>query len=326
MKAVITGATGFVGGHLTERLLDEGFEVRCLVREGSRTEDLKSAGAEICIASLFDTELLSELVSGADLLFHVAGLTRSRTIPPYMRINGEGTGNLVDAAINAPERPGRFIYISSLAAVGPNPACYPVDEGYSPKPLKGYGESKLAGEIAVRGAADKLPVTVIRPPAVYGPRDMNFLPMFKAAGKYGFVPVIGDPDKEVSMVYITDLIDGIMVASTCDQAEGETYFITSSDNTFSEIATAVGDATGSSARPLSIPPLIAKIAGEIGEMWWRLTNRSTIISRRKVKDMLQPRWTCSSDKAIVELGYSPQISLKEGMKLTARWYIENGML
>jgi nucleoside-diphosphate-sugar epimerase len=326
LRALVTGATGFVGGHLVERLLDAGMAVTCLVRETSDTSALAGLDVELRTAALDDASSLGRAVGGFDYVFHSAGLTRARTREPYFAVNAEGTARLADAVLAAGELPRRFVYVSSLAAAGPAPSAEPLTEDDEPRPRDHYGASKLAGEREALARADRMPVTIVRPPAVYGPRDTNFLPLFRSAMKLGRVPIVGRPSKQLAMVYVTDLAEGILRAAEAPQAAGRTYYVASGVHTMAEIVDAVCGALDMPSRRLRLPTLAALIAGEIGQLKWALTGKAQIVSRRKVRDMLQPFWICSWDRAREELGYREAVTLPEGMNQTVEWYFDQGWL
>jgi len=324
MRALVTGATGFVGSHLAERLCAEGVETLCLVRGTSRLEWLAGLPVQKLAGSLERPEALP--LGEVDCVFHVAGVTRERTAAAYLAANAEPTRRLAEAAARANPRLRRFVYVSSLAAVGPTPAQAPLDESAEPHPLPGYGASKLAAERAVLAMRERLPVTIVRPPAVYGPRDPNFVTLFRTARRWRLVPVIGSLDKQLTLVHVADLAEGLWLAGTSEAAVGQTYFLGSGTHTWREIAETLSAALGQRLRLVRVPGLVARLAGEVGELRWTLTGKPQIVSRRKIRDALQPRWTCSWAKAGRELGYTPKRALVEGMRETARWYAEHGWM
>jgi nucleoside-diphosphate-sugar epimerase len=326
VKALVTGATGFVGSHLVERLVGEGLDVICLVRRTSSLAWLDGLSVERRVAALEEPDALADAVRDADYVFHVAGLTRARSAEAYLAVNAEGTRRLLEAIARSGGRPRRFVYVSSLAAAGPCASPTPLDETAEPRPLDGYGASKLAAERIVLAEAERLPVTIVRPPAVYGPRDKNFLPLFRTAQRFRVAPVIGSAAKQVSLVHAADLAACIWLAASAEVAEGQTYFVGSGTHTFGEVIDSLAAALGLRVRRLPVPAFLARLAGELGELKWTLTGKPQIISRRKVRDMLQERWTCSWAKAERELGYRPRIELADGMRETARWYASQGWL
>ncbi|MCY2925999.1 MAG: NAD-dependent epimerase/dehydratase family protein [Planctomycetota bacterium] len=324
MKALVTGASGFVGSHLVERLLGEGAQVACLARAGSDLARLAEAGAAVIRPDWEDPAALARATDGADVVFHAAGLTRGRSAGEYMAANAAVTARLVQAAASAGV--GRFVYVSSLAAAGPNPSVAPLDESYLARPSDDYGRSKLAGEAIVLAASPALPVTIVRPPAVYGPRDRNFLPLFRTARRWGVVPAIGGREKLVSFVYAADLAEGIRLAGMAPAAAGQTYFLGSGTHSMGEVVAAMAAALGRPLRLLAVPKPLAFLAGEFGQLVWALTGRSQILSRRKIRDLLQPRWTCTWGKALRELNYQPAFDLPAGMKQTVEWYVREGWI
>ena len=326
VKALVTGATGFVGSHLVERLLQDDVDVACLARRTSDRVWIRDLPVTTHVATLDQADALAAAMEGVDTVFHVAGLTRARTREAYLAVNADGTRRLIEAVRAAGRTLRRFVYVSSLAAAGPAPGPEPLNETDPPHPIDGYGESKLAAERIVQAAAGDMPITIIRPPAVYGPRDTNFLPLFRTASRFRTVPLIGRKTSRISFVHVTDLVDGIALAAADPAGEGQTYFIASGTHSQSDLADAVAGALGVSLRRLRVPSLLARLAGELGQLKWALTGKPQILSRRKINDALQPRWTCCWDKARRDLGYRERTGLADGMKQTAEWYIQQGWI
>jgi nucleoside-diphosphate-sugar epimerase len=325
-QALVTGATGFIGSHLVARLVAEGLQVVCLVRRTSALHWLEGQPVEAHVAALEEPDALAEAVRGADYVFHVAGMTRARSPEAYLAVNAEGTRRLLDAVVRSAGGLRRFVYVSSLTAVGPNPGPEPVDETTEPRPREGYGASKLAAERLLLAAAGRVPITIVRPPAVYGPRDTNFLPLFRTAQRLRLAPIIGKPTKQISFVHVRDLVAGLWRAASAEAAEGQVYFIAGGSHTFVEVIDALEAAVGRRLLRVRVPNLVARLVGELGELRWTLTGKPQILSRRKIADLLQERWTCSWAKAERELGYRPSVSLKDGMRETAEWYARQGWL
>jgi len=326
LKALVTGANGFVGSHLVERLLREGLDVVCQVRRTSRLTWLENLPVELRTASLEDRASISRAVEGVDCIFHVAALIRGRTPEAYNRVNVQGTRNLLEGISRTGTDLKRLVYVSSLAAAGPCPTEQPLDETAQPNPLPGYGASKLAAEQVVLAEKERLPVTVVRPPAVYGPRDTSFLSIFVIAQRYGLAPIIGSPHKELTFVHVDDLVQCLWLAATTDAAVGQVYFAGSATHRYGEFIDALEAALGRRLRRPRVPGLLARLIGELGELKWTLTGKPQVISRRKIRDVLQTRWTCSWEKARRDLGYEPTVELGEGLRQTARWYADNGWL
>ncbi|MBN2449562.1 MAG: NAD-dependent epimerase/dehydratase family protein [Lentisphaeria bacterium] len=325
--AWVTGGTGFIGGWLVERLIEAGWEVTCLVRAGSRTARLEALGVRLVTGCLEAPPPCAVSGEAVDAFFHVAGVTRARSAAEYARANARTTEILFRGLGESPTPPRRTVLVSSLAAVGPTPAgVAPPDESVAPKPLPGYGASKREAETAALAWAEVLPLTIVRPPAVYGPHDRNFLPLFRVAARTGLFPVLGWGRKCLAMVHVDDLVTGLLLAAGTPAAAGRTYFISGGNYGVDAVAEALGRALGRRLRVLRIPSPLARLAGEAGEILWSLTGRTRIVCRRKVTDMLQPNWTCVFDRAGAELGYRPRIDLATGFRQTALWYREQGWL
>jgi len=224
LKALVTGANGFVGSHLVEGLLDKGYRVRCLVRKTSNKRWLSGLEVEFVHGDITEKSSLKSVVKDVDLVFHVAGLTKAKNRDEYVRTNAEGTKNLVEACLEGNANIQRFVYVSSQAAVGPGNDEQPLNETASCRPITYYGESKLQGERIVLQHISKLPITVVRPPAVYGPRDSDMLGFFKVANK-GFRISFGRGESFLSLCYVKDLVDGIILAAENPKSIGQIYFI-----------------------------------------------------------------------------------------------------
>ncbi|HYM00041.1 MAG TPA: NAD-dependent epimerase/dehydratase family protein, partial [Blastocatellia bacterium] len=221
---LVTGGTGFVGSHLVDSLTGKGYRVRCLVRKSSNLKYLKQPGVEFAYGGLDADTDWDTAFKDVDTVYHVAGLTFARRASDYFTVNHKGTENILGAALRRRERLRRFVHISSLAAIGPAVDGEAVTETTPPRPITPYGRSKLAGEEALRMVRDLIDYTIVRPPAVYGPRDYAIFEFFKAV-KRGTSAVIGPDDMKFSIVHVRDLVNGIMLAGQSEVARGRSYFI-----------------------------------------------------------------------------------------------------
>ena len=323
---LVTGATGFVGSHLVDRLLERDRNVRCLVRRSSDLRYLKDSRIEFAYGGLDDATDWDAALAGVETIYHVAGKTFARRAKDYFDTNQRGTEQLLAAALKHRNQIKKFVLVSSLAAIGPSRDGTPVDEETAPAPITPYGESKLMGEEAVRAVGDLLPSTIVRPPAVYGPRDYAILEFFKAIAR-GMMPTIGRYDKRLSLVHARDLADGIILAGESDRSTGRAYFI-SSEEVYSmrQLAARIAEMMGRRARQFAIPRPLAYGVALAAEGMAALTRKPPVINRDKVRDLSERCWGCSIERAKRELGYNPQISIEDGLRETIAWYKREGWL
>jgi nucleoside-diphosphate-sugar epimerase len=314
MNALVTGATGFIGSHLCEELARRGHKVTCLIREKSNLKWIENIDLKIISGDCENIESLYDAVDSIDYVFHLAGLTKACSEDKFFSANTRGTENIIKAVVEKNPKLKRFIYISSLAAVGPSKNGSPLKEEADPMPVSIYGKSKLEGEKAVLKYKKSIPVTVLRPSAVYGPRDRDFFIFFKMLKK-GIFPDWGKC--YYSMLYVDDLIQGIILAAENKKAEGEIYFLSDSKfYTNEEIMNAISSALGIKALRLRVPKYIMPFFAYIGEKIYR----NGIINRDKIRELSHSHWICDTSKAKEELGFMTKVKIKEGIKWTADWY------
>jgi len=248
-------------------------------------------------------------------VFHLAGLTKAGKESDFHAVNALGTENLLSALSAKTSYLNRFVYLSSLAAAGPSCEGMPLDETAEPKPVSAYGLSKLGGEKAAVDWKDRFPVSIIRPPAVYGPRDRDFYLFFRMVKK-GFYPYWGKC--YYSLLYVDDLVKGIITAAESKKAEGGIYFLSDGGiHSNDEIVSEITRAMETRAFRLRIPAQALDLLGRISE---KLVRGASIINSDKLKEIRHSHWTCSSQKAGTELGFVPKVTLREGIKWTADWY------
>jgi nucleoside-diphosphate-sugar epimerase len=325
-KVLVTGGTGFVGSHLVDRLVERGRKVRCLVRESSDLKYLKDPRLEFVYGGLDESTNWDEALEGVSTIYHVAGLTFARRKQDYFKVNHRGTEAVVGAALKRRDRIKKFVQISSLAAIGPGRDGEVVNEETPPHPITAYGRSKLMGEEAVKAVGDLLPVTIVRPPAVYGPRDYALYELFKSIAR-GLSPTIGRYDKRVSLVHAHDLADGIILAGESEASTGRAYFI-SSEEVYSvqRLTDLLAKIFERRVRSIALPRSLAYGVAIAAEASAALFGKPPVINRDKVRDLSQVSWGCSIERAKRELGYSQRVPLEEGLRGTIDWYRQEGWL
>lgn len=314
MKALVTGATGFIGSHLVDELIKEGFSITCLVRKDSDLKWIESYPVNYVTGNCINNDTLKNIFNDFDYVFHVAGITKAQKTDDFYCTNVTGTENLVTAVKKYNKRLKRLIYISSLAVVGPSREGIPLSVGASPSPISDYGKSKLEAEQFVLTQKKELPITIIRPPTVYGPRDKDFVLVFKMIKK-GIFPYFGK--SYYSMIYVEDLIKGIVKTIKTERTVGKTYYLTDDDiYSNDELADIIAKHLGCKYVKLRLPKHIIPVIESVTEV----LRKNSIVSPDKVKELRYTHWLCSCDEAKKDFGFKPQVCLNDGMKWTANWY------
>jgi nucleoside-diphosphate-sugar epimerase len=320
VKALVTGATGFIGSHLVEHLLKNDFAVRVLLRRTSDTVWLKDLPLETVTGDLFDERALSDAVNGVDYIYHSAGVTKARTVEGYYRGNTEGTKNILGAVLRKNPSLKRFVHVSSQAAAGPSPGSDPINEEVEPHPITTYGRSKWASEQECLRHRGELPITIVRPAVVYGPREKDVFEFFHTYAR-GLQPMAGMKEKYVSMLHVSDLVRGILLASESTVSVGETYFLTSGTAYgWKDIGESTRRAMGRKALRVKIPEWGIFAVAAFAEAFAAVSRKPALINFEKARDMVQDYWTSSPEKATRDFGFRQEISLEAGIRETVAWY------
>jgi len=323
---VVTGGTGFIGSHTVEHLLNLGFRVRCQVRKGRKNPGwLEGLPVEIFECDLLTAGSFATLLKEADYVIHVAGITKAKHRQEYFSGNVTTTKNLLEAVLQG-NAIKKFCLVSSLSAAGSSTDGTPLNENSPLHPLTAYGFSKREAEEVTLSFKDRLPVVIVRPPAVYGPRDKDILEMFRAA-RLGFKPLIGPKNKTLSIIHVKDLAKAIVDATLSDKTTGEVYFATDErvycyDELYKELAGIVGK----NAIGIPIPKALLLGLAVATEAVSILGPRPAVLSIDKVLDLLQTHWVCSGTKLKSDVGFETSITIHEGFRSTYEWYEKRGWL
>lgn len=325
-RIAITGATGFLGSHLTERQLNEGHSVRILARDPKKARPFAGRAEKIVVADITDKQALVELMGGVDVVIHLVSNFRTASGPPesYRSINVEGTKAVVAAAQETGVK--RFIHCSTIGVLG-HVESTPADEDSPYNPGDLYQETKMEAERFCREESKKsaMEIVIVRPCSIYGPGDLRMLKMFKMLAKRTFL-LVGPCKENFHAVYIDDIVDGFMSILTTDGIDGETFII-GGENYLSlhDYIKVAADAVGAPMPWIRLPYWPMYAMGALCEAICVPLRIEPPLHRRRVRFYKNNR-AFTIEKAGRLLGYKPKVGLEEGMKRTVDWYKEQGYL
>jgi len=322
----VTGGTGFIGSHLVEALLKKGVQVRCLLRKTSDLKWLKSLPIEVTWGDCNDKTSLREAVEGVEQVFHLAGVTKAIHEKTYFEVNAFGTENLIQACLEHNPRIQKFIYLSSQAAAGPCRNGNKKKESDQCEPISPYGQSKRMGEELALAHAHELPLLILRPSAVYGPREKDIYTFFKLLSKR-IKPCLSGKDQHISLCYVEDIIQAILLAAQAQESSGEIFFLSDGqDYRLEEMGDVFAQAMGVNAFCIRVPEWMIIGMASFSEYFSKLSGKPPLLNKGKVEEMVQRNWVCDITKATTALGFEPHISLAQGAKLTFEWYKKENWL
>ena len=326
MRVLITGASGFLGSHIAEQFADAGHDVRALLRRTSSRKFLQFPHEE-AIGDVTDAESLPAAVSGVDVVVHAAGLTKARNEAEFASVNEHGTTNLLRAVKAHNPSIRRIVYISSIAAHGSSKNGKPRPLDARPRPITAYGRTKLGGELLARRSPLADRTVVLRPPAIYGPRDAALLTFFQLA-RYRFAPLLNGGHNRISMIYATDAARATLLAATAEADIGGCIYYPEDGAVYAwlDILAAIEAATRRKILLLPTPRFAYDLVALGSEAFGAITRRPVVFTREKVREMAQPAWVCSADDLRRDLGWRPEVQIHEGARLTYDWYEQAGWL
>ena len=337
MRCLVTGATGFIGLHLVKRLAEAGREVVCLVRRTSRCEELKRLGVRLVEGDVASGLGVAEAMAGCGEVYHLAGRVAGRTRDDFLRANRDGVRHVVRASGEC-NSPPVVVLVSSLAAAGPAMDRRPVEPGDEPRPVSYYGESKLAGERAARAVAERVPVTIVRPPIVFGGGDRASFEWFRSVARLRLHVMPGLRPRRYSVVHVDDLVGALAAAAergkrivaADDPARrgiGVYYVAADETPTYGELGDYVAAGLGIGRfLKLPVPDWMLRVVGIGGDCVSRATGRPAVLGSDKVREAVAGSWLCSAAAARRELGFAAARPLAERFAATAAWYRENRWL
>ena len=323
-NVLITGASGFIGGHLVDEGLSRGMRVYAAVRKTSNTDHLKKSGIELFPFDLNDQGAFREELTrhvqergGFDFVIHNAGITKVRQPGDFERGNGYMSAAFAQALVDTQPSIKKFIYMSSIAALGPGDpvSMLPIDEEQYPNPITPYGKSKLLGE-QLLADIQGLPYLFLRPSAVYGPRDKKFLEMVSSMFRKGIDIRLGSSQQRLSFVHVADLVR-IVFDSAISSLEREAFNI-SDGNSYqqSEFNKEVIKLIDARAVPVRIPKSVLHVIGYANYAVLSAIGRPVHLSQYKMKEVTAKNWVINIAKAESLLGYRPKFNLKSGLEDT----------
>jgi nucleoside-diphosphate-sugar epimerase len=326
VRVLVTGATGFTGGHLARALAARGEHVRALVRERSRAGALAGAGIEIAPGDLRDRSALANAVRGVDVVYHIAALYREAGLPEreYFATNAAAVGTLVEVAAAAGVR--RLVHCSTVGVHG-DIERPPADEDAPLRPGDVYQRSKVEGEARARDAAARtgLPVVIARPTGIYGPGDRRLLKLFRGVARRRFL-FLGTGDIFYHLTYVDDLVEGFRLCGETPGAAGRTYILAGGEvTTLTKLVEAIAREAGVAPPRLHVPVWPFWIAGALCEAACAPLRIEPPLYRRRVDFFMKSR-AFDIARARRELGYAPAVGLEDGIRRTLAWYGQQGWI
>jgi len=323
-KIFITGGTGFIGSHIVDHFSNNNdYEVYALVRDPDNLKWLNDSDIHVLKGDLFS---IPSLPAQLDYVIHSAGCTKTNKISDYKKINRDGTKNLFESLVNQHISPKKIIYISSLGVTGPSVSDEPIKETQTPCPLTPYAESKLQGEEEALKFKKKFAIIVLRPGGVFGPRDTDFLYLFKSIKK-GILPAIDSNQRLASIIYVKDLVYAVNLCLQKDIQSGEIFNIVNPQPySWDEFGHMTSKILNKKLTKIIISYPVAFLIASFSQIVSKLLKNPSIIDKNKLKELNKTCWVADCDKAVTKLSFQPQYSLKEAIQETLNWYQEHNWL
>lgn len=317
---LVTGASGFIGSHVVDALLKRHCTVHCLVRRTSDLSLLDRTKVQIHYGNLEGSFSLKECLQKTDYVFHCAGLTIAKTRQEFFRVNATACKSLYEQCVLYGKHLKRIVHISSLASVGPAEPNQPVDENTPCRPLTYYGKSKLAGEEIALKFSHALPLVILRPSVVYGPRERNFFGFIDGIAK-GWNLKIGPENRVLSLIYITDLVQAMLKAAVGPSSGKDVYFITDGNcYHWDDVVETASKILNVRPRSIRIPDGFLIFIGLLLEFISIYQKKAPLLDSQRIIDIRQSTWTASSKKFFDRFEFQPQYDLQKGLEETVNWH------
>ncbi len=323
---LVTGANGFIGSHLVDSLLSLGCEVHCLVRRSSNLRWLSSPKIQFHFVDLADPNFKIPDLKNMNYVFHCAGLTKAKSRKEYFDINSTVCSSLYEQCLKFKGDIEGVVHLSSLAAVGPGQDGGLMDEAAPLNPITHYGKSKKSGEEVALKYSASLPIKIIRPPVVYGPREENLFNFFKLVRK-GWGLQIGKAPKKLSLVYVADLVRAMLQVCGPSDVQGKVYFVTDGRTySWEQIAKSAAQKMNVSVKALRLPESILSPLAIFFELLAMFSSKPALFDRQRMIDIRQSCWAASSENFFREYSFSPEFELEAGLSHTLDWYVQEKWL
>jgi nucleoside-diphosphate-sugar epimerase len=324
--ALVTGASGFIGGHLVDLLRENKYDVVCFVIKEDNLRWIEGKEVKIVYGDIRDKSSLYPVIEDSiQYVFHLAAVVKSPSLESYFSVNVSGTKNIVEVCMENSPRLKRFVYISSVAAMGPGDKTAIRKETDLCHPITEYGRSKLQTERFLMEHKGRLPFTILRPALVYGPRDFRGLSSYFKLISKGLKPILGEGFTNI--IYVKDLVRCFLFAAETDEALYQTYVV-GDEHVYSyrEIADTISDLMEKKTIVLKIPLPLLYTAGAFLGAYSKMTHTLPLFDLRRARDIRYRYWMFDTSKAKKELGFIPKYTLEEGVKETIDWYKKEGWI
>jgi nucleoside-diphosphate-sugar epimerase len=330
-KVLVTGGSGFVGRHLVAALAARGDEVTCLVRSSSKADHLQALGVRLVFGDVVTPDGLPAIVAGQDVVYHLAGRTVALKDRQFYEVNRRGAAHMVHACARQ-ETPPVLVHISSLAAAGPAVGERPRVESDPASPVSHYGRSKRSGEHAVESLAHRVPITIVRPPIVFGEADRMSLPMFAGPIRFGIHLAPGLKPRRFSLIHAHDLVQLLILAAERGKrlpplggprdSAGQGYYFAAceQDPSYADLGRLIAESAG--RRVLVLPtaiPLVRTVAA-VSDVLAHMSRHPLMMNTDKVREIAAGSWLCSAEAARRDLGFQVAAPLFERLRQTTEWY------